>query len=112
MRRSRTRTSKRRPGEIEQRAGAKEPLADDQLERAERASAPSGRGHALSAKGLAIGGDEGLMLLHERAALLAESPARLDVCLSGRPRRAASGPRARAGARASSSQPTAAPTMP
>lgn len=53
-------------------------FADEQLARAERWATPSARGLALSTKGLACGGEEGLALLAEGAELLAASPARLD----------------------------------
>lgn len=53
-------------------------FADEQLERAERWSTPSGRGVALATKGLAIGGEPGVALLADGADLLAGSPARLD----------------------------------
>ena len=59
-------------------AAAATAFADEQLARAERWSTNSGRGLALSTKGLADGGEQGLALLAEGAALLAASPARLD----------------------------------
>ena len=53
-------------------------LADEQQARAERWCTPAGRGLALSAKGLATGGDDGIALLRDGAELLGRSPARLD----------------------------------
>jgi DNA-binding CsgD family transcriptional regulator len=57
-------------------------FADDQLERARRWCTPSGRGLALSTKGLVTGGEEGLELLEAGATLLVGSPARLDYARS------------------------------
>ena len=53
-------------------------LADEQLERAGRWRTPSGRGLALTTKGLTASGDRALGLLEEGAGLLRQSPARLD----------------------------------
>src|SRR5215472_3236001 len=54
-------------------------LAHEQLAAARRVGAPGALGMSLRAAAQAIGGDEGLVLLHEAVAVLDRSPARLEL---------------------------------